>query len=278
MPKKGRKSIARKRKGCMQGSSSSSLSSLSSSSSSSTPNKLISNRKKHRRVGTSIPTEVRDTLRNFNEKPTENKRVCYRMAIYYHFIKILDAPHEIHWNGKDGTISLIRKALRMHPCQRRVIKRTLQEIMRCATEGIEFNGKIENINKLGAKIIISPGSAEELLIANWMENHCGFRMTTDMVNEHRRQQGDFDVSVYCVMSAFYCLKPKVNVLVKVQSSGHNQGWITARYNQSKQVQAMLGRLSEEEVMTDQTGNVDTQNKSILILCVKSLSIQSVINN
>ena len=86
------------------------------------------------------------------------------------------------------------------------------------------------------------------------------------------------MSVYCVMLAFYHVKPKVNVLVKVQSGGHNQGWITARYNQSKQVQAMLGRLSEEEVMTDQTGNVDTQNKSILILCVKSLSIQSVINN
>ena len=233
MPKKGRGSMARKRKGCKQGgpsSSSSSSSSTSSSSPSSSPKKLIPTRKKHRRLGTSIPMEVIDTIRHFNEKPTENKRVCYRLAIYYHYIKILDAPHEIHWNGKEGTISLIRKALRMHPCQRRVIKRTLQEIMRCATEGIEFNGKIQYVNKLGAKIIISPGSAEELLIANWMENHCGFRMTTAMVNEHRRQQGDIDVSVFCVMSAFYRLTPKVNVLVKVQSGGHNQGWIAARYN------------------------------------------------
>ena len=138
--------------------------------------------------------------------------------------------------------------------QRRVIKRTLMEIMRCAIEGIAFDGSIANTKKTGRKIIILPCSAEELLIANWMENHCGFRMTTEMVNEHRRQEGKDKVSVYCVMSAFYRLQPKVNVLVKVQSGGQNEGWITARYNQAKQVEAMLGNLTEDEMMTDITGN------------------------
>ena len=160
MPKKARRNISRKRKGCIQGT-------LSPSSSSSTsPNNLRPKRNKHCRLGTSIPIQVIDALHNFGCNPTESQRVCYRMAIYYHFIEILDAPHPIHRNGKEGIISLILKALCMHPFQRRVIERTLKEIMRCATEGIEFNGKIENINKLGAKIIISPGSTEELLIAN----------------------------------------------------------------------------------------------------------------
>ena len=121
----------------------------------------------------------------------------------------------------------------MHASQRRVILRTLEDIMRCAVEGIEFNGKIESKHSLGRKIIILPGSAEELLIANWMEAHCGFRQTTYMVNEHRRQQGDTRVSVYAVMSAFYRLQPKVDILQKIQSGGENEKWITARYNVSK---------------------------------------------
>ena len=75
--------------------------------------------------------------------------------------------------------------------------------MRRAVEGVEFSGKIENINKKGRKIIISPCSTEVLIFVNWMEAHCGFQMTTIMVNEHRRQQGDERVSVYCVMSTFY---------------------------------------------------------------------------
>ena len=42
--------------------------------------------------------------------------------------------------------------------------------------------------------------------------------------------------------------------------------------------ADFGQLLEEEMMTDETGNIDTQNTSLLVLCAKSLSIQSVINN
>ena len=256
MPRKSKSSIGRKRKGHMhrRSLSPSSPSSPSSSSSLSSESSNKRHRKKHHRRGTHIPAQVIAAVNEYGRNPSERSRVYYRMAIYYYYVEVLDAPHLTHWRGNGGTITIIRKALGMMPYQRRVIKRTLLEIMRCAVEGIIFDGRIESKNKTGRKIIILPGSAEELLIANWMENHCGFRMTTYMVNEHRRQEGKDRVSVYCVMAAFYRLKPKVNVLVKVQSGGNNEGWIRARYNQAKQVEAMLGNLTEDEMMTDITGN------------------------
>ena len=137
------------------------------------------------------------------------------MAIYYYFVEVLDGPHSMHWKDKGGTISIIRKALHMHPSQRCVILGTLEGIMRCAAVDIEFNEKIENNSKQGLKIIILPGSLEELLIENWMEAYCGFQQTAVMVNEHQRQQGNEKVSVYTVIADFYRLQPKISVLRKV---------------------------------------------------------------
>ena len=55
-----------------------------------------------------------------------------------------------------------------------------------------------------------------------------------------------------VMNAFYRLQPKVNIIQNVQSGGLNQAWMNASYNIAKQIQIMLGRISEDEVMTDVT--------------------------
>ena len=107
-----------------------------------------------------------------------------RHAIYYYFIHRLDAPHEEHWSGKEGTISVIRHHLELPPHTRRKILRTLQHIMICIRAGLPFAGKLGTTT--GRHILITKGSIEEELIARWMEAHLGFRMTTMLVNEHRR--------------------------------------------------------------------------------------------
>jgi len=173
------------------------------------------------RKGTTIPRNIQDEMGALGI-PTESKRKALRYAIYYQFVFVLDCPYHEHWSHQGGTIAIIRKALDLRPNQRRVVRRTLEEIMRCLREGKEFDGHISNNEKLGRKILILPGSIEEALIANWMDSHCGFRMTTYMVNEHRRQQDDVEVSRYAVMSAFYRLNPKVDVLSKVVSGGNNE--------------------------------------------------------
>ena len=154
-------------------------------------------RSKHHRLGSTLPVKYLETMRDPPRNPPEAKRVCYRMAISYYFGEVLYAPHSTHWKGKGGTIALIRKALHMHASQRRVIRRTLEEIMRCAAEGVEYDGKIEAKKKTGRKIIILPGSIEELLITTYMETYCGLRQTTFTVNEHRSQHGD-ETAVFIV--------------------------------------------------------------------------------
>ena len=55
------------------------------------------------------------------------------------------------------------------------------------------------------------------------------------------------------MSAFYRLAPQIKVIQKVQSGGNNEGWMNASYNVTKQMQIMLGELSDDEIMTDREG-------------------------
>ena len=60
------------------------------------------------------------------------------------------------------------------------------------TDAVVFDihdGENNQANTQGRKCEILTGSQEETLLANWMEQHCGFRMTTLLVNENRRQEG-----------------------------------------------------------------------------------------
>ena len=202
-----------------------------------------------------IPPPLSPETPNLRSKKNSlaSRSISMRISAYYHYIYVLDAPHKEHWAGVDGTISLIRKALHLRISQSRMIERVLNEIVRCMTIGVEFDGTYLSEHNRGRKVSIKPGSPEETLIATWMEAHCGFRMTTILVNEHRRQQGMERVSRYAVMSAFYRLKPVIRIIQKEQSGGNNEEWKQASYNICKQMQIMRGELTDEEIMTDRDG-------------------------
>ena len=57
------------------------------------------------------------------------------------------------------------------------------------------------------------------------------------------------------MTAFYWHDPKIDVLSKVVSGGHNEKWIHARFNVSKQMEVVMGNLTAEEVLTDRNGEI-----------------------
>ena len=200
-------------------------------------------RKRYKRLGSTEAKQI---------PPSKHKFI--RQAIFYQFVHVLDAPSEKQWKGRGGTITLIRRALHLDFDQHRLIFFTLQATMRCIRAGKRFDGTINSNANAGRKLMIKPGSAEEILIATWMEMHCGFRMTTIMVNEHRREKGKDRVSRFAVMSAFYRLQPRITPIKKVQSGGNNPGWIDASYNICKQMQIMLGKLTDDEIMTDKEGN------------------------
>ena len=83
-----------------------------------------------------------------------------------------------------------------------------------------------------------------------MEYHARFCTTTLLVNEHKREEGKERVNTSAVMNAFYQLEPKISIIEKVQSGGTNQGWIDASYNVATQMQIMLGKLSDDDIMID----------------------------
>ena len=80
--------------------------------------------------------------------------------------------------------------------------------MSCIITGSQLVDKLDTTT--GRKILIEYVSTEEELIKRWMESHLGFRMTTMLVNEHRREEGKEQVGVSAVMDAFYRLQPKVS--------------------------------------------------------------------
>ena len=96
---------------------------------------------------------------------TQYQRITIRYSFVYHYINVLDTPIEKYWGGNIGTISLIRKILKMPRHSRRKIRQTLEEGIRYAQEAEKVQCIIKPINKVGQHIIILPGSSEETLIA-----------------------------------------------------------------------------------------------------------------
>ena len=72
------------------------------------------------------------------------------------------------------------------------------------------------------------------------------------------------MSMSAVMTAFYCLQPKIMAIEKVQSGGLNQNWIDTSYCVAKQMQFMLGKLSEHDIMIDKEGNALNRTMHVTI--------------
>ena len=78
--------------------------------------------------------------------------------------------------------------------------------------------------------IIHPGSIEEGIIADWMEDGLGFTFTTRMVNQQRKEEGLYPVGRSAVMNHFDRMQPIITKIQKsCQGNSDNEHWMTARY-------------------------------------------------
>ena len=202
--------IGRRYKRKMQGTSS--YIKVVSPSPTSHPPSVKRKRLKYKRNG-GADTSIKRTIAHKLEQCAQPLSISLRHTIYYHYIQCLDGPHEDHWGGKKGTAAIIRKYLQLLSYTRRNIRCTVEKIMLCIRTGTPSVGKLGTTT--GCHILIESGSAEEELIARWMESHLGFWMTTMLVNEHRREVGKQWVEVSAVMNVFYRLQPKVTIIEKV---------------------------------------------------------------
>ena len=90
---------------------------------------------------------------------TQAQATSIRFAVYFFYIHHLDAPHEEHWSGREGTVSQIRKLLGLPPHTQKKIRRALEHIMLCIRSGQSFDGIYKN--NAGLHVLINHGSFEE---------------------------------------------------------------------------------------------------------------------
>ena len=190
------------------------------------------------------------TIQDENEILFGNYRTqdpTMRTAIAFYYRHVLKAPPKVEWDGRDGTISIIQRELKIESSKRRTIKSVLDKLDECINKKIKFS-PTGIYQSLGPKIIIKEGSYEECIIADWMEQGLGFRMTTLMVNQHRLEEDLLPVGRNCVMNAFYRMKPLVTKLKKMpQGNINNEEWMLARKNQCRQMMVMLGLIGKKDL-------------------------------
>ena len=63
------------------------------------------------------------------------------------------------------------------------------------------------------------------------------------------------VSVLAVMLAFHYMQPKIGAINIVQLGGLYRNWMDLSYNITKQMQVILGQISDNKTTTDQEGVV-----------------------
>ena len=153
----------------------------------------------------------------------------------------------MHWDRRNGTITIIKNNFKLGKENSRTIRRTFQDIIEHSEKCEEYAG---DKNRGKPKLKIKKGSYEETLIAIWMTSQLGFRMTTHFVNELRLQDNQGPVSKYTVMQTFYRMKPINDKILQVQSGGNNIKWQIARNNFATQVSIMFGTITEDDVMIE----------------------------
>ena len=89
-----------------------------------------------------------------------------------------------------------------------------------------------------------------------MEDNMGFRNTTVMVNQHRRDEGRGPVGRNAVMNAFDRMNPILTHTEKMcQGDNKNDSWRLAQKNQAKQNLIMRGLITREQLLTEYDGDI-----------------------
>ena len=118
---------------------------------------------------------------------TGNRDVQFRlrMAIYYVYVDVLGAPEKCEWKGTKGAICKILQMLGLDKARRNIVKRVLQRINAMANMGVVYAGERAEKRQFD-NYMISCSSVEMQIIADAMESGFGLRLTTELLNEHRR--------------------------------------------------------------------------------------------
>jgi hypothetical protein len=119
----------------------------------------------------------------------------------------LGAPKPSEWDGKDGSVVDICKRLGLDSSQRKCVKDCLTRIKICRNMGIEYDGSKKDMGESSRILLIQAGSVEMKIIADSVGSGLSIRKTTELVNEHRKENEVKEVCISTVFEVYKKLKP-----------------------------------------------------------------------
>eukprot|EP00937_MAST-01D_sp_MAST-1D-sp2_P007790 g7790.t1 len=113
-----------------------------------------------------------------------------RALISAYFVTQMDAPPKAEWRGRDGAIGYIIKNLKgLTQGHYKTVERVLEDTVWCHKHGFEYRGEGRYAGVGGHNKLIAPGSFEEQLVADTMEDGLGLDAATEYVNDYRTKLG-----------------------------------------------------------------------------------------
>jgi hypothetical protein len=164
---------------------------------------------------------------NYTDGPSPEKQLTNqdyksrRIAIGYVYMHTLGAPKPSEWGGEDGTVMEICKRLGLGYGTRKSVKECLTRITTCRNMGIEYDGSRKDMGESSRILLIQAGSVEMQIIADSVGSGFSIRKTTELVNEHRKENGIKEVGISTVHELYKKLKPVISTEEEQQELGIN---------------------------------------------------------
>ena len=140
-----------------------------------------------------IPPTITTGKRSWSEQKDR------RVAVAELFKNYLGFPQKELWYGHGGTIAKIRTIF--PDISRDTVEMVLKEVVSAKHEGRMYDGVRANRRFFG-EYLIQPGSIEEQLIADLMEQGKGYKKTTEFLNKTLKQQNKVIVGESAVRDAY----------------------------------------------------------------------------
>ena len=146
-----------------------------------------------------------------------------RAAMGTYYLWIFGRQPSKNWGGKKGIITSLNNQWNLYGINRRFVNKILLSVENSIQDKTTYLGDDLRKNNKGRPNMIKHGSIDEQIIAEWMEAGLGFRQTTAMVNQQRREEGRLVVGRSCVMLHFIKMQPKI-----CKCTGSCSKWMACR--------------------------------------------------
>jgi len=151
-----------------------------------------------------------------------------------------------NWKGRDGAIAAIIRTLQMPTGSYNTVKKVLEDGWKCLQHGEKYVGAHRATGReSNHKAIIRPGSTDEQLIADLIEDGVSLEDCTERVNIHRKlvNPNKIHVGISAVRTVVERLNPDRSAVSACSqgSTDPNSPWARARYLQFQQHRLRLGR-------------------------------------